>query len=49
MATKIVYLPDDMVSIWEEVMQAAKKERRGIGFYICQKWEESKKTGKEIF
>ena len=40
---QILYIPEEKSETWLEIRAAARAERRGIGFYLCAKWEQEKK------
>lgn len=35
--TVSIYIPETMVREWEEIVEAASKEQRGVGYFICDK------------
>lgn len=39
---KSVYISRHMKDIWKEIEKAANAEKRGIGFYLCDRWERDK-------
>lgn len=40
-----IWFPD--VEVLREIKEQAKKERRGMGFVICENWKSKKVGGKE--
>ena len=37
-----LYIPDEKLETWREIVACAKAENRGLGFYICDMWEKNK-------
>jgi len=40
---RTVYVPDNLASIWTEILKAAQKANLGIGVYICEMWKKNNK------
>ena len=43
--SKLIYIPNDKEELWEEIEERAKKDKRGVGFYILEKWKYFKEMG----
>lgn len=39
MANTLIYIPVEREEFWKKIKEKAKKERRGVGFYICDELE----------
>ena len=48
MYKEVIYISDENKEIWDKIKELAKKDKRGIGFYICEKFEKMINK-KEIF
>lgn len=44
---KTIYIKSEFEPTWEEITEAARKDRYGVGEYICMIWEKLKAKGKK--
>lgn len=42
---KTIYIKTEFEPTWEEITEAARADRYGIGEYICMMWEKLKAKG----
>ena len=50
---KMIYIPEHMADVWDDIEKTAKSNHRGIGIFLCLLWEKSldkykEKASKEV-